>query len=128
MPNMRAIKTKISSVTNINQITKALEVVSTVKLKKIKEQTDSYRMFMNEFIATLHRLGQYVDIFDNIDVKSDKTLVIVMGTEKGLCGSLNAKINKMVDATFASSKKSVDIYAVGKKVAEFFVRGEYLLA
>lgn len=125
MPNMRAIKTKISSVTNINQITKALEVVSTVKLKKVKEQTDFYRVFMNELIAMLHRLGQYVNIFDNVDVKSDKTLVIVMGTEKGLCGSLNAKINKMVDIEFGGSKDSIDIYAVGKKAVEFFAREWY---
>ncbi|USN57241.1 MAG: ATP synthase F1 subunit gamma [Candidatus Peribacteria bacterium] len=125
---MRAIKTKISSVTNINQITKALEVVSTVKLKKVKEQTDSYRVFMNELIAMLHRLGQYVNIFDNVVVKSDKTLVIVMGTEKGLCGSLNAKINKMVDMTFSTSKDLVDIYAVGKKAVEFFVREGYTIA
>ncbi len=125
MPNMKAIKAQISSVSNINQITKALEVVSTVKLKKLKEQTDSYRVFMNEFIATLHRLSGHINIFDNIETQSDKTLLIIMGTDKGLCGSLNAKLNKMIDTTFADAKGETDLYVVGKKTKEFFVRSGY---
>jgi F0F1-type ATP synthase gamma subunit len=46
MPNMKKIKTKIQSVSNMKQITKALEVVATVKLQQTKQQTENYRNFM----------------------------------------------------------------------------------
>jgi len=45
---MKKIKTKIKSVSNMKQITKALEVVATVKLQKTKEQTENYREFMTD--------------------------------------------------------------------------------
>jgi F-type H+-transporting ATPase subunit gamma len=125
---MKAIKAKIKSVQNINQITKALEVVSTVKLRKVKEQTDTYRNFMNQMIALLQQLSSHIDIFEIDHVRSEDTLVIVIGSEKGLCGSLNAKLFKHVYATYENSADQTHIYAVGKKSKEFFARNNFEIA
>jgi F-type H+-transporting ATPase subunit gamma len=71
MPNMKKIKTKIKSVSNMKQITKALEVVATVKLQKTKQQTESYRDFMAEFLKVMNVVRTKFDIFDTTNINSE---------------------------------------------------------
>jgi len=126
MANMKAIKTKIKSVKNIKQITKALEIVSTVKLKKVKEATDNYRNFTNTFLKTIYSIQQQCDIFEEPEKNEEaKDLILVVSSEKGLCGSLNAKITKMVNNDYTSNKEKTDIYCIGKKSKEFFKRNNF---
>ncbi len=87
MVNAKQIKSKIKSVSNIKQITKALEVVATVKLQKAKAQTDSYKDFLMDFLKIVQVVQQKTDIFESTPLeKSKKELIIVVGTDRGLCG------------------------------------------
>lgn len=73
MANSKAIKSKIGSVKNIKQITKALEIVSTVKLKKIKHSTDSYKDFLQTLLLTIHGVQEKINIFDMSDFPHHNT-------------------------------------------------------
>ncbi|MBP7841291.1 F0F1 ATP synthase subunit gamma [Patescibacteria group bacterium] len=88
MVNAKQIKSKIKSVSNIKQITKALEVVATVKLQKAKAQTDSYKDFLIDFLKIVQVVQQKTDIFAATPVENNqkKELIIVVGTDRGLCG------------------------------------------
>lgn len=86
MVNAKQIKSKIKSVSNIKQITKALEVVATVKLQKAKAQTDSYKDFLIDFLKIVQVVQQKTDIFALTETKAQKDLIIVIGTDRGLCG------------------------------------------
>lgn len=86
MVNAKQIKSKIKSVSNIKQITKALEVVATVKLQKAKAQTDSYKDFLIDFLKIAQVVQQKTDIFALTETKANKDLIIVIGTDRGLCG------------------------------------------
>jgi F-type H+-transporting ATPase subunit gamma len=126
MPNSKQIKWKIKSVSNIKQITKALEVVATVKLQKIKKQTDSYKEFMIEFLKIVQVLNQHHPIFGEQQAKSDaKELIIVIGSDRGLCGSLNSKLFKEIFTKYEGKHKQTQVYCVGKKSLEFFSRSEF---
>ena len=82
MANLKQIKAKIKSVSNIQQITKALEIVATVKLQKIKQQAENYREFMIEFMKIAQVINNKSGIFGLLDSKklkgTDRELVIVM--------------------------------------------------
>lgn len=126
MVNAKQIKSKIKSVSNIKQITKALEVVATVKLQKAKAQTDSYKDFLIDFLKIVQVVQQKTDIFEASPIdKSHKELIIVVGTDRGLCGGLNNRLFKQVFTKYQSVKNRPDTFIVGKKALEFFSRTDF---
>jgi len=125
MANAKAIKAKIKSISNIQKITSALEVVSTVKLQKVKEQADNLKHYMTEFLYILDMVD-FSRIFKNTDkATSDKKLVVVVWTEKWLCWALNSKLFKKVYDETKNEKEKIDVFVVWKKALEFFTRMWY---
>ena len=88
MANTKQIRTKIKSVKNLQKIIKALEIVSTVKLQKLKGVIGSYRAFMESFLEVLKEVRKEVNIFD-FDEKtwnpSGRRLLSVVTSDRGLC-------------------------------------------
>ena len=125
MANAKAIKAKIKSISNIQKITSALEVVSTVKLQKVKEQADNLKHYMTEFLYILDMVD-FSRIFKNTDKStSDKKLIVVVWTEKWLCWALNSKLFKKVYDETKNEKEKIDVFVVWKKALEFFTRMWY---
>ena len=113
MPNMKKIKNKIKSVSNMRQITKALEIVATVKLQKVKQQTENYRDFMSEFLKIMNLIKTKLDFLSRDIVNSDgKRLIVVMSSDKGLCGNLNSKLFKHIFQKYNNAKSNVDVFCV----------------
>ena len=88
MANTKQIRTKIKSVKNLQKIIKALEIVSTVKLQKLKGVIGSYRAFMESFLEVLKEVRKEVNIFD-FDEKTwnpnGRRLLNVVTSDRGLC-------------------------------------------
>lgn len=107
-------------------MTRALEVVSTVKLQKVKHKTQNYRDFLSEFFRIAKVIHEKVDLFAHTEKSvSDKTLLIVMSSDKWLCGSINSRLFKKVFAEYATindQRSTTDVFCVGKKSLDFFVR------
>ncbi len=125
MASVKKIKNQIWSVSNIQKITKALEIVSTVKLQKIKKNTENYRDFMLDFLWLVHVVSDKINLFKDIKVESDRRLIIVVSSDKGLCGSLNGKLLRHIFAKYNEAKNDVDVFCIGKKWFEFFVRAGF---
>ena len=129
MANLREIKSKIKSVKNLKKITRALEVVSTVKLQKTKQQAESLKGYLVDLLAILAQVGEKIDIFQTWDSKLEtwekkgKKLVIVLTSERGLCGALNSKLLRKMyhDIWFGDE---VDYFVVGKKGLEYLKRAK----
>jgi len=122
MANAKAIKAKIKSISNIQKITSALEVVSTVKLQKVKEQAENLKDYMTELLYILDMVD-FSKLFQQQNKSSsNKELIVVVWTEKWLCGALNSKLFKKIYDKTKDRKENIDVFVVWKKALEFFTR------
>ena len=125
MANAKAIKAKMKSISNIQKITSAMEIVSTVKLQKIKDKADAFKHYMTEFLYVLGSINLSKLFLVNSIIKWKKDLVIVISTEKWLCWALNSKLFRKIHNELKDKKEIVDVFCVGKKALEFFSRSWY---
>ena len=128
MANLKQIRAKIKSVSNIQQITKALEIVATVKLQKVKQQAEHYREFMIEFMKIAQVIWNKSVLFWRDEESKKwlkKELIIVMWTNRWLCWSLNSKLFKSIFTKYDSKKDKVDVFCIGKKSLEYFSRSDF---
>ena len=125
MANAKAIKAKIKSIWNIKKITSALEIVSTVKLQKVKERAENFKDYMTEFLYILDMVDLWKILWQKEDIKSENSLIVVVSTEKWLCGSLNSKLFKKIYDETNEDKENIDVLCIWKKALEFFTRMWY---
>ena len=125
MANTRQLRTQIKSLKSLQKILKALEVVSTIKLQKLKKKTEILRDFFIDFLNVLQALEGQINIFDfdkrNRD-EQGRRLIILISSDKWLCGSINSRLTKHLVGKYTERKDKVDIFVVGKKWLDFFVR------
>ncbi len=125
MVNIKQLKSKIATIKSLQKIIGALEVASTAKLHKLKNQTVFFKEFFYEFLYVLNYVQKQIDIFDSAFQQVDdnaKRLLVVISTDKGLAGGSNANLFKRIVQSYGTRKDKVDILAIGKKGKEFFER------
>lgn len=125
MANLKQIQTKIKSVSNLSKITKALEIVSTIKLQKTKDKADALKNYLLDLMMILNCVGDRFDLFKPKQTDTKKTLNIIISTDRGLCGSMNAKILRFVNDEHKENKENADFYIVGKKGFSYINRAGY---
>lgn len=124
MANLKQIKAKIKSVGNLKKITRALEVVSTVKLQKLKQQAEGLKGYLMQLLRIFATMHPHIELFtqEQQNTAATKTAVMVITSERGLCGGLNTKLlRKMVQE---NPIETTDFFVVGKKGVEFLKRME----
>src|SRR5436190_7110076 len=99
MPSTRDIRRRIKSVRNTAQITKAMQMVASAKMRKAQQSALAgrpYAALMNNVLASVTAgAGDYSDpLMEKREVK--KRAVIVISTDKGLCGALNTNLLREV--------------------------------
>ena len=130
MASMRDIKRRKSSIQSTQQITKAMKLVSTVKLQKAKnraEQTDPYFNYMYKTVSSMLARSGNIDHPYLTAGDSKKKAVVVITSNRGLAGGYNSNIVKLITGS-DFDKEDLDIYAVGGKVAETLERRGYHIA
>ena len=119
MPSTRDIRRRIKSVKNTAQITKAMQLVAAAKMKKAQDQAihgRAYAELLNKVLVSL-RDGVEEGIHPYFAVGSgDKTLVLVIATDKGLCGALNTNLLKKVIS--AQIEGETDFISIGRKASQ----------
>ena len=127
---MRDIKRRKSSTQSTQQITKAMKLVSTVKLQKAKnraEQTDPYFNYMYKTVSSMLARSGNIDHPYLTAGDSKKKAVVVITSNRGLAGGYNSNIVKLITGS-DFDKEDLDIYAVGGKGAETLERRGYHIA
>jgi F-type H+-transporting ATPase subunit gamma len=131
---LKDIKTKIKSVIRTRKVTKAMEAVSAVKMRKSQVRAVSGRPYATAALSILERMSVSLsDVKHPLTEKRPlkKAAIVVVTSDKGLCGVLNsAVVRAAYDRASALNlpKESVDIYAFGRKGTEFFDRRGYGIA
>ena len=124
MPSAREINRRIKSVTNTQQITKAMKMVSSVRLRRAQERALATAPYTEKIEGMLQRLaaastGEQVALFTPHD-EVKKTCYIIVGADKGLAGAFNSNINKAMVAVLKDKPRSASMLLVtGRKPAEY---------
>ncbi|MBF0408803.1 MAG: ATP synthase F1 subunit gamma [Candidatus Riflebacteria bacterium] len=128
MPNIRDIKKKTVGVKNTQQITRAMKMVSTAKLRQATVRLSATRLYLQKLEEIVSDVREVLSedapvktVYDGRPVKSSG--VIIIAGERGLCGSFNSDIFKS-SLTFLESlgDKKRCIFPVGNKTRDFFKR------
>lgn len=129
MANLRDIRRRIKSVKSTSQITKAMQLVAAAKMKKAQDQALAGRDYADELNKVLANLKENVD--DDAHPllqrrEGGKKLMLVISTDKGLCGGLNTNLLKKVRE---ESDENTDFVTVGRKLRTALAKsGETLIA
>ena len=126
--NMKAIKRRIKSVGSTKQITKAMQLVASSKLRKAKARAEQARPYFNELYKTMCEIASANTDFSTIyTVKREvkHRLFIVAAGDRGLAGGYNSNILKMAVAAHENDAEKPKIIAIGKKAGEFFTKRDY---
>jgi F-type H+-transporting ATPase subunit gamma len=129
---LKDIKAKILATKRMNTVTRAMEAVSAVKMRKTQEKAFTGRPYANSALSILARLAGTKQLAQHplMQVRSGKKVaLVVMTSDKGLAGGLNSGVlKKAVESLQGKNLSDITIYAFGKKGEEFFRRREYTVA
>lgn len=119
--SMKDIKHRIKSVESTMQITKAMELVASSKLRKAKERAEAARPFFNILYETIADLSEHLGDENAYTAprKGKAPLYIVIAGDRGLAGGYNSNIFKMVDPLLSRDAR---VIAIGKKSVEHYER------
>ncbi|MBU6152713.1 MAG: ATP synthase F1 subunit gamma [Bdellovibrionales bacterium] len=122
MPSIKDLKSRISSVKNTQQTTKAMKMVSAAKLRRATEAILSQRPYAKEIARMMATLsGGQVNEGDSALTKAPTSLLVVVSSDRGLCGGYNGSVTRAA-LSFLSEKKregrAVRVVFVGKKAME----------
>lgn len=131
MPNLKEIRSRITSVGSTMQITSAMKMVSAAKLKRAQDAITQMRPYSNKLTDLLQSLSSSLDgsennqYSDSRDVK--KLLIVSITSNRGLCGGFNSYIIKSVKSLIEKQDKNTDveILSIGKKSSEHFTKNSY---
>lgn len=125
---MRDIKRRRTSVQSTQQITKAMKLVSTVKLQKARTRAEESKPYFDCMYATMTSLLAKAGNINHPYLKVDdskKKAVIVVTSNRGLAGGYNSNVVKMVTENEAFTKENIRIYAIGGKGLELLKHKGY---
>ena len=129
MASMRDIKRRKSSIQSTQQITKAMKLVSTVKLQKAKlhaEATDPYFNHMYQTVTSILARSGNINHPYLTRGASDKIAVVVITSNRGLAGGYNANVTKLVtNNQDILPKDRVEVFCIGSKGRETLERYGY---
>lgn len=133
MANLKEVRNRITSTISTQQITKAMKLVSATKLRKAQGAIMQMRPYADKLNGVLKNLSDSVDneklsrYFKDKDPQ--KVLLIVVTSDRGLCGGFNANVIKKTrlilenDYKDLAKSNNIELMFVGKKAFEFFKKG-----
>jgi F-type H+-transporting ATPase subunit gamma len=134
MATLREIRNRIVGVKSTQKITQAMKMVAVAKLKRAQERILSARPYANKLDEMLNNLVQN----DSSDLNPllqeravEKVLVVVVTSDKGMCGAFNGNIIKksveLIDTSYAELNKNgkVQVLCIGRKSYQFFSKRNY---
>ncbi len=128
MPNLKDIRTRIESTKNTKKITSAMKLVAAAKLRKAQENIVNLRPYagkLKQLIADVAISNQVEHPLLTSSNERQKVLVVVLTSDRGLCGGFNSNIIKFTEKFYNKNKvkyQKLDFYFIGKKASDFFSR------
>jgi F-type H+-transporting ATPase subunit gamma len=134
MANLRDIRNRINSIKNTQQITKAMKMVAAAKLRKAQQRMTATRPFakkLREVVSKLVNVEKVSTVLLRQPDDISKILLIVVGSDRGLCGGFNNNLFRVVENTIESKyaqiqkAENMHLIAIGKKAEAYFKKRRY---
>lgn len=128
MPGEKEIRSKIASVKNMQKITSAMEKVAASKIRKAQRQMEESRPYAERIRRVIGHLAHANPDYKHpylVEREAKRVGYIVISTDRGLCGGLNANLFKTVVGELVKRREEgveVDLALVGAKAVQFFRR------
>jgi F-type H+-transporting ATPase subunit gamma len=128
MPSLKDIRTRIDSTKNTQAITRAMRMVSAAKLRKAQQNIVNmrgYALTIMHVIADVAATQRVAHPLLSRSADPKKILLVVLTSDRGLCGAFNANINKFTERFLRENRakyESIDIIFIGRKSADYFAR------
>lgn len=126
--NIKDIKRRIKSVESTMQITKAMELVSSSKLRKAKERAENSREYFHSMydIICQTAIESPISVYTRpIPKESATPLIIVIAGDRGLAGGFNSNVLKLAQSKIDDFNGNVKILPIGRKAVEHFQKRSY---
>lgn len=134
MANLRDLRNRINSIKNTQQITKAMKMVAAAKLRKAQQRMTATRPYANKMSSVVTRLASGNSADNDLlrqpeEIK--KILLIVVGSDKGLCGGFNNNLFRTVETHISEKLSSfqendkLSLITIGKKAGAYFTKRKY---
>lgn len=128
MANLKEIRARIETTKNTQQITKAMKLVSAAKLRKAQQQIVNMRPYAHSLLRVIANIVKSERVNHPLMTKRDdvkRVLLLVLSSDRGLCGGFNSSINKFTNAYLRQNKgkyDAMDILFIGRRASDFFAR------
>ncbi|MEM7297063.1 MAG: ATP synthase F1 subunit gamma [Bacteroidota bacterium] len=135
MANLKEVKGRIQSVVSTQQITKAMKMVAAAKLRRAQDRITQMRPYSQKLSEIIQNVsaGQAEDVDNQYaqERQINKVLLVVLSSDRGLCGAFNSSVFKYTKALIESKYSSeqatgnLEILPIGKKSFEYFKKRKY---
>ena len=130
MAGLKEVRIRIASVNTTKQVTSAMKMVSAAKLRRAQSAIIKLRPYANKLNELLANISSSADVSDDVVYfktrKVKKTLMVVITSNRGLCGAFNSNVLKAAVSHINTNNKelnddgNLDMITIGKKATEFF--------
>ncbi len=132
MATLKEIRKRVSSVQNIQQITKAMKMVSAARLRRAQEAALAARPYAEKLEAVLQNLAAQGDELAHpflTERAENNITLIVMTSDRGLCGGFNSSLIRAAEAFMRQrSEQKVSLILVGRRAYDYFKRRDVAIA
>lgn len=138
MANLKEVRGRIQSVNSTQQITKAMKMVAAAKLRRAQDNILQLRPYAEKLDSILGRVSSTLDEsfsseFSQARAEVKKVIIVVVASDRGLCGGFNSTVFKgvlaLIDEKYSSQQAAgnLELLCIGKKGVDFFGRRGYKL-
>jgi len=127
---LKHIKLKIQSVKKTSTVTRAMEAVSAVKMRKAQERALGGRAYAAAALTILEKLSGTIDLKSHplASARPGKTALVVVTSDKGLAGALNSAVMRAAETEIgrrALAKEDIVVLAIGRRGGDYFMTRGY---
>ena len=135
MASLKEVKSRILSVNSTQQITKAMKMVAAAKLRRAQDRVIQLRPYSDKLQTILNNLSSSSGSNSKLleERKINKVLLIVVGSDKGLCGSFNSSVikytNQLIESNYKKhyENKKLTVLPIGKKMFDHYKKRNFLI-
>ncbi|MDR0548298.1 MAG: ATP synthase F1 subunit gamma [Deltaproteobacteria bacterium] len=129
MPSLKDIKRHISAVKQTQKLTRAMNMVAAAKLRSTQNRAERFRYYADEHERLIDEIAERSELeacslLQAVE-NSDNSLIVVISSDRGLCGSFNANVFSTVDKLYLSQLEAdldPELYLVGRKSRDYYHR------